>query len=249
MGSDPCDEKRLRAKRVRPLLIFFSSFHLCTSPLLAEEPSASLPKEAMELQAKAAAVKSYQAKFILQAQEEGGEQVRLTGSILFQGPNQRRVELKEEGSQEIGQLLVSDGSEEWQYLKEANTVYRVKNPPQAPGPHRAFAEVKANTLRFVGDRPLGSESVYRFEGSPVAEVTEGAPVAIQTIRVDVGKADGLVRELTLLDAQGKEILSQRYQEVQVDVPVAQGTFSFAPPAGVQVIDLDEGRAPEAQPTP
>jgi outer membrane lipoprotein-sorting protein len=220
-------------------LLFFSPLSLHPSPLAAEEAAAPLPPEAAALQAKAAALKSYRAQFILEAREEDGQSVRLEGTLLFEGPNRRRVEIKEEGSSEASQILVGDGLVEWQYFKEANTVYRQENPPQPPGPHRPFAEIQDGTLRVAAQAPAGTPAVQRFEGKPMAEVTEGAPVPIETIRVDVGTEDGLARELTLLDAQGKSVLSQRYSQEDVNLTFPEGTFTFTPPTGVAVVDLNK----------
>ncbi|MBI1953755.1 MAG: outer membrane lipoprotein carrier protein LolA [Candidatus Omnitrophica bacterium] len=203
------------------------------------EAAAGLPPEAQALQSKADALKSYRAQFILEAREEDGQSVRLEGKLLFEGPNRRRVEIKEEGSSDASQILVGDGKLEWQYFKEANTVYRQENPPQPPGPHRPFAEIQDGTLRAVAQAPAGTQAIQRFEGKPVAEVTEGAPVPIETIRVDVGTEDGLARELTLLDAQGKSVLSQRYSQVEVNLSFPEGTFAFTPPADAAVVDLNK----------
>jgi len=209
------------------------------SMAFGEETAALLPPEAQTLQSKAQALRGYSSRFTLETQEEGGQSVRLEGTLLFESPSRRRVEIKEEGSDGPSQILVGDGVVEWQYFKEANTVYRMENPPPPPGPHRPFAEIQAGTLRLAGEASSEAQTFQRFEGKPLAEVTEGAPAPIETIRVDVGKEDGLVRELTLLDAQGKSVLSQRYSDVEVNPSFPEETFRFTPPAGAQVVDLNK----------
>lgn len=201
-----------------------------------------LPKEAQGLLSKVAALESYKARFTLEVKEASGEPVRLTGTLLFQRPNRRRLEIwegQERQEAKTSQLLISDGKMEWQYSPEKKTVYRVKSPADPPGPHRPFAEVRAETLRFVKRLEGKPASLARFEGDPIPSVVEGSPIPIQRLRVDVGEADGLVREMSLLDTQGNAVLSQRYQEVEVNVPIPEGTFTFTPPEGTEVVDLPE----------
>ncbi len=203
--------------------------------VFAEE---TLPQEAQELAAKISALESYRCFFLLEAQEKPGETVRLEGTLSFQRPNRRRLELKESGSKETSQLLVSDGKVEWQYDPGSKTAYRLANPPEAPGPHRPFAQGRA--FRFVQRRNAGKETQLQFEGSPLPEVVRDSPVPIQTLRVEVGEGDGLVRELILLDGKGGMVLLQKYQQVELNVTFPEETFVFEPPSGVKVEELGGG---------
>lgn len=212
--------------------------------VFAEEP-VPLPKEAQELAAKAAALKSYRTQFTLEAQEESGEKVRLEGTLLFQRPNQRRLELRLVGSSEVHQILVSDGKVEWQYDPAEKRVYRLANAPEVPGPHRPFAE--GAQFRFVERRGDGPEAQIRFEGVPLSAITRDSPVPIQTLRVDVGEQDGLVRELSLLDNKNQAVLSQRYHHVETNAVFPVGSFTFAPPAGTTIEDLTQGPPKKEKP--
>ena len=216
---------------------------LSTTVLAAESPPAPLlPKEAQGLLSKTAALQSYKARFTLEAKEANGEPVKLTGTLLFQRPNRRRLEIwegQERQEAKASQLLISDGQTEWQYSPENKTVYRVKSPADPPGPHRPFSEVRTETLHFVKRLEGKPAALARFEGDPLPSVVAGSPVPIQKLRVDVGEADGLVRELSLLDAQGNVVLSQRYQEVEVNISIPEGTFTFTLPEGTEVVDLPE----------
>ncbi len=206
-------------------------------PVVAAEEEASLPKEARDLLVKALALKSYRTQFVLEAKEENGEIVRLVGTLLFRRPNQRRLELRLDGSDKPSQLLISDGTVEWQYDLVDKKVYKIPNPPEIPGPHQPFAEGQAATFRFVEQMGTGAEALSRFEATPLPAVVKDSPIPIQTLRVDVGASDGLVRKLSLLDAQGQEVLSQRYQNVEVNVSFPEGTFTFVKPDDVAVEDL------------
>ena len=214
-------------------LVLFAGIWMCGIALAQEPP---LPKEAKALVDRASALKSYQAKFTLQAKEENGEEVRLEGTVVFEKPNRRRLSLKNSGEKEASQMIVSDGTTEWQYDVASKTVYKIKATADIPGPHRPFGEVKPETLRFVRSIGEGVAAISRFEAVPLPAVVEGSPVAIESLRVDVGQKDGLVRELVLLDPKGETVFTQRYEEIQVNLPIAQGTFIFTPPAEVRVVE-------------
>ncbi|MBI3333125.1 MAG: outer membrane lipoprotein carrier protein LolA [Candidatus Omnitrophica bacterium] len=215
-----------------------SVLFLCLSGLAFAEET-GLPKEAQELLTKAADLESYRVQFTLEANEEAGEPVHLAGTLQFQRPNRRRLEIREGNSPEVAQRVVCDGQTEWQQYTKANVVYRAKSPEETPGPHRPFSEVKPETLRLVQQSGQGRDDRFRFEADPLPSIVEGSPVPIKTLRVEVGKKDGLIRELKLLDTQGREVLTQEYSQVEVNVPIPEETFTFTPPDGTQVIDLDK----------
>lgn len=220
---------------MKTCLAFLLVLGLCAPVLWAEE--ALLPKEAQELVAKSAALKSYRTRFTLEAKEEDGRPIHLEGVILYELPNRRRIELKEGESAQLSQLLVSDGKQEWQFYPELASVYRGESTPEAPGPHRPFNEVLKGTLRFIAEIGKDPEARYRFEGTPLPAIVEGSPVPIQLLRIDVGKSDGLVRGMYLVDEKGEVILSQEYRDVEVNVPIAEQEFTFVPPAGVAVVEM------------
>ncbi len=205
-----------------------------TSAVYAE--GGPLPKEAQELNAKAAALTSYRTTFVLETKEEEGQTVRLEGKISFQLPNRRRLEIREGGSPGLAQSIVSDGQKEWHYYPATKSLYRVDAQKELPGPHRPFGEMEPGTVRFVERRGSGPAARVRFEGKPAASITEGAPVPIETIRVDVGE-DGLVRELCLLSPKGEQVFSQIYSEAEVNVPLPPSDFLFTPPEGVPIIEM------------
>lgn len=226
------------------LALFWSAAFLCLTPpsLAAQESSStkgteSPPKEAQGLAAKAAALKSYRAEFNLEAKEEAGETVRLEGTLLFQQPNRRRLELRQGGTGEISQLLVSDGTVEWQYTLAEKRAYRLSNASEVPGPHRPFAE--GESFRFVGPVETGSGPCLRFEGAALPTIVQDSPVPIKTLRVDVAEQDGLVRELALLDAKNQVVLSQKYSSVEVNVDLPEDSFTFTPPEGTSIEDLTQ----------
>ena len=206
-----------------------------------------LPMEAQQMVRKAEALDSYRAKFLLEAKEEDGQVFRLRGTMLFQKPQQRRLEIFEANAQEPSQILVGDGKVEWQYYPQSKVVYRALNPPPPPGPHRPFAEVRPGTLRFIRAVEERNQRRLRFEAEPVPSIQEGAPVSIRKMGIEVGEQDGLVRKLELLDEQGQPTLTQSFTEVEANPTLEKGQFLFVPPAGVAVIDLPSAEPVEEAP--
>lgn len=222
-------------KRSIVILLSAAVPFLIGASLFAAEP---LPKETQDLIAKASVLENYRAQFNLDAKEENGETVRLEGTLLFQRPNRRRLELRQGGSREISQLLVSDGTVEWQYAPSEKKAYRLSNAPEVPGPHRPFAEGKS--FRFVERIGAEPEALLRFEGAPLPAVVQDSPIPIKTLRVDVGEQDGLVRELALLDAKNEAVLLQKYTAVEVNTELPEDAFTFTPPEGTSIEDLAQG---------
>ncbi len=205
---------------------------------LAQEENLSWPAQAQEAAAKAREIRSYRAHFTLEAQDEEGP-LQMEGELAFLRPNRRHLKLRRSPNGELMGEVVSDGRVEWQYDLELNRVYRVKVSTAVPGPHRPFEEILPETLRFIERRQGGREAQLRFEGKPRPALVEQSPVPVETIRIDVGAEDGLIRELTLLDQGGKGIFHQRYMGLETNVTFPEGEFVFTPPPGVPVTEMEQ----------
>lgn len=196
-----------------------------------------LPPEAQQVMQKLGGVTSYRTGFSLEAQEENGQLFQLEGTLLFRVPEQRRLEIWKPGSKEEPQLVVSDGKVEWQSYPIGGVVYRVTNPPAAPGPHRPFSEVLPGTVQFIGRQETADGKILQFEAKPLPKSVDGAPVPIKRIRIDVAEKDGLARALVLLDEKGNAVMTQRFFSVKLNVPISDKEFSYTPKQGVAVMDL------------
>lgn len=199
----------------------------------AEDAASALPAEAAQLQQKADQLKSYKASFALTAKEENGKEFKMEGTMLYQQPNRRHMEMKETGTEGAPQQLVSDGKTEWQYYPEGKAAYKINNPPSAPGPHRAFADIQPGTVRFIGKTAEG----LSFEAEPLPDVVQQAPVKVEKVRLTLGEKDGLVRTMALLDEKGEEVLTQKFFDIETNVPVSDTAFQFTVPEGVSVMEV------------
>ena len=222
--------------KIRRSLMLGALLFLTAAAVRAEEEPA-LPPEAREILQKLAGIQSYKVRFSMEAKEPDGKLFQLEGTFLYQAPNSRRLEIHRPESKEEPQLLVSDGKVEWQYDPEAGTVYRLLNPKEAPGPHRPFSEAKGGTVRFVGRQTDEAGEFLRFEAEPIPESVSGSPIPVQKIQIDVDSKNGLMRQLILLGAGGDAVMTQRFSDPQVNVPVSGKQFTFVPQQGMAVVDL------------
>jgi outer membrane lipoprotein-sorting protein len=213
---------------------------LGTGPVFAE--AGALSKEAQAALDKASSWKSYKTDFSLETQEENGEDFSLRGTLIYQKPGQRHLQIREGEAAENTQILVSDGSVEWQYYPKGNVAYRIDNPPEAPGPHRPFTDVRPETVRFVKKVEGPGGPLLRFEAEPRPESVEGAPVPVKKVRLDLSEEDGMLREMVMLDEKDKPVLTQRFTGLELNVEVPEDQFKFTAPEGVSVMQM-----PPAQP--
>ena len=213
-----------------------------------------------EVRLKAAQVESYKADFALTVKESADKSATLTGTILYQRPDKRRIEFAKTTpvADDVAQLVVSDGVTEWQYfpgrrLANQTTWAKVKAagaPPEAlevRGLHQPFIDVKRDTIRLLETKQEGGTALYVFEAEPSPTLVAEAPFPPGKLRVAVAAADGLTRWLTMTDATGREVLTQQYTKVQTKIPAKPEQFTFTPPQGVQVVDISEERARAAEP--
>lgn len=218
----------------RGILVLILSAGISASVSSAEP---ALPKEAQEAMAKASGWQSYKASFTLEAKEENGKLFTLKGVLLYRQPGQRRLEIREGDAKENTQVLVSDGKTEWQYYPQSSAVYKINNPPEAPGPHRPFSEVKAETVQFVKRIDGEGGKLLRFEAQPQPASVEGSPIPVKKVQLDVGEKDGMLREMAMLDEKGEPVLTQKFIDVEVNPSLADDQFSFTPPTGVSVMEM------------
>ena len=228
-------------------------------PGLADETTDKLA----EVEQRAAASERYRAEFTLTVVEQGQATI-LAGQILYQRPDKRRIEFNNiPGVEDVAQVIVSDGTSEWQYFPRRRIVQKTEwarlqsagIPAEAlavRGPHQPFVDVRRETIRYVGIRKDQEPAVYLFEAEPSAPLVAEAPFEPGKFRVEVAPEDGLVRRLTMTDAEGREVLRQEYTKIERDAAIGADAFSFTIPDGVEVVDITEDRiqaAAPAAPTP
>lgn len=229
----------MNINRKAAFLLAASAF-LWAGPALAEE--GVLSKEARAALQKAEGWKSYKTDFSLETQEENGESFSLRGTLIYRKPGQRHLQIREGEATENTQMLISDGAVEWQYYPKGSVAYRIENPPEAPGPHRPFTDVRPETVRFVKRVEGPGGPLLRFEAQPRPESAEGAPIPVKKVRLDLSEGDGMLREMVMLDEKDQPVLTQRFTGLELNVEIPEDQFKFTVPEGVSVMQI-----PPAQP--
>jgi len=101
-----------------------------------------------------------------------------------------------------------------------------------------FSMCETKTLFLESDNP----DTWVFCARPVRELKADYSL----IRVTIAKADGILREreCTLAKSRGKKV--QRVGNLVLNPELADGTFTFTPPEGVEVVDQtgDEIKTPD-----
>lgn len=85
--------------------------------------------------------------------------------------------------------------------------------------------------------------------NPQATIMKKQLDSIQKIRVMILKDSMMPCGQEMIDAQGNVVSSFTCTNVKMNPPVAADTFAYTPPAGVQVMDMDQMMNAQAQPQP
>ncbi len=222
--------------------------------LVAAEVEQPTDKLIAQLEAKAKPAQSVKADTKM-SMSMMGQKVTMRGTLLFKKPRKSRMEMSMQmGSMKMDQIMISDGTTVWTYqptLNMANKINLVKLQAETglenAGQHntgdiaKPFGGFDPKTIKPAGTEVLDGVKTYAFEGSPkTAELPQGFPFRPAKIKVWVGADDGQLRQMVMFDKDGKQMMSQTYDHVQLNVPAPDSQFEFAPPKGVQVRDMTEG---------
>ncbi|MDZ7617301.1 MAG: hypothetical protein U1E05_09865 [Patescibacteria group bacterium] len=182
-----------------------------------------------------------------------GQAITMEGSALIAAPGKSRMEMAMNlGGMKMDQIIVSDGATVWTYqpaLKMAHRIDVVKVAAetgveqagqQAGDLTKPLAGLVPASVKLVRTEKVGDVEWYVFEGAPALPKMPQIPFKPAKIEVTISAEDGLLRKSVMLDANGKEMISQAYDNVEVNVDIPEERFQFTPPEGVQVTDMTEG---------
>jgi outer membrane lipoprotein-sorting protein len=187
------------------------------------------------------------------AMEMMGQRVVTTGTCLFKKPNKMRLEtVMDMGAMKLEQTQISNGKEVWTYQPKMNMANKIDMAkvgsaiPGAGGPgggandiSKPFQGLRPDSIALVRTEDLEGKKAYVFAGVPGEPNLPKMPFDLAKVEVWIGADDGLVHRVTMLNTQGKEIMSRTYSNIQVNVEAADSLFEFTPPPGVQVMDMTE----------
>ncbi len=235
----------------RPLVMFAGIVVVWVggSFLRAEETTEQM---IANLKAKAVAVKTVRADLKM-SMAIMGQKMTMAGPVLIAPPGKARIEMSMDmGLMKMDQVIVADGTTVWTYqptLKMAHRIDAAKVAAetgieqvgqQGNDLTQPFAGLAPESIKLVRADKLAGNEVHVFEGVPAMPNLPQIPFKPAKTEVWVGAEDGLLRKSVMFDADGKEMMSQAYENIEVNVEIPAEKFQFTPPEGIQVMDMTDG---------
>ncbi len=191
------------------------------------------------IEKKALAVQSYKASFDLWMRV-GENQFSLIGTTLFKWPKMLRTEMSLRDEKGLSQTLYLKGGISWQYLPVAKVAFhreeetlRKKFPDTFASQEflniqNPFDLVEQKTLKFLEEQIEFGEVFYLFEGVPKKAIRHQGVLSPAQCRLRIAEKDGLLRDLTLYDAAGTEVVKQHFWDIQPNLELLDEEFVFKP---------------------
>lgn len=181
-----------------------------------------------------------------------GEAMRVVGEAWMDGEQARAQVLEASRPEVVGALAVSDGTTGWLYHPAADRVltgevaalkaYREANAGEAPDfDLNSLTEMVDELLRLSDQELVGSETIAGLDAwhlrlTPNEEAPPAWVAAGGVVELWVSKDHDLPLQLILAGgSMGEGRVTVR--QIEPDAPVAAELFAFAPPAGVEVVDV------------
>lgn len=119
----------------------------------------------------------------------------------------------------------------------------------APLPDQYLASLKrGNTLALLADETVGGRKAWVIEAKPTKAPAPGGSTPVAT-KAYFDQEMGVVLKTESLAADGKPVQTTEYVDHQFNVKVEAERFRFEPPAGVEVVDQTNRKAPAEPATP
>lgn len=150
-----------------------------------------------------------------------------TGTLLTKKGNKYRVELEQ-------QTIVTDGVTVWSYsaAQQQVLVDRFEVDERSLSPDRILSgEASDLAPALIGREKLGKMETVVLKLTPRDETA-----LLKWLKLWVSESDWLVRKAELVDLSGKETVYQ-VLDIMVNTGIPDTRFTFAAPAGVEVVDL------------
>jgi len=203
------------------------------SALAQEEPGPATPVLDDVVQAVEATykdVEALQAHFEQTVATAGMEQQRSEGEVLLQRPRKMRWDFT--GPE--GSLFVTDGVEMWVYTRHLKQAIQYKELSQAAS---SIAPIELQDLESLRDK--WNVEVSTEEGSRknnlvlILTPKEQGRFPIKQVRLELTRK--YVLETVAVTDSLDNLTTLRFTQVRLNPVVSDGSFSFEPPADVEVI--------------
>lgn len=204
-----------------------------------------------KLEAKAGKIESYRADMTMNM-EMMGQKMVYTGNLSFKKPNKSRMQMNAKiGAMDMQQTIVSNGKTTWSYQPNMKIAQKMdlekiiaetgNDTGQKNGdPSNPFQSLNRDSIAYVRTDKIDGKDVYIFQGIPQVTEAENVPFIPAKIEIGLSADNGMLSKIVMFSNEGKEMMSQSYSNVQLDINIPDSQFEFTPPEGVQVMDMTEG---------
>lgn len=145
-----------------------------------------------------------------------------------------------------------DNTTVWIHMPDANMVQKFDKSVYQDGsgqgmnlqagsdPSKVLEDLDPETIQLVGEETLDGASCFIFQGKlPKPANASEAGLLPESMKIWIGKSDGLARKTEAYQADGKLAMAATLTAIKTGVPLAPASFTFTPPAGVQVMDMTQ----------
>ena len=203
-----------------------------------------------KIEAQAKNINSYRSDLTMNM-EMMGQKIVYTGKLSFKKPNKSKMEMNGKiGPMDIKQIIVSDGRTVWTYQPSMNMVQKVDlekiiaetgddSKQKNADPSTPFQSLKRNSIAYIRTETIDGKEVYVFQGTP--EIADAKDLSFVPEKVEIGiyTDNGMISKMVMLDKENKEMVSQYYSNIQLNVNIPDSEFEFTPPEGTQVADMTD----------
>jgi outer membrane lipoprotein carrier protein len=149
------------------------------------------------------------------------------GTVRMKRPNKYRVETEY-------QTLVTDGATVWSYspVNKQVLIDRYKETADSFAPEQFLLNLPANYYATMVQQEKKSDAVWVV----LKLVPKDDQSFIKSMKVWVEEGAWIVRKVEMLDVNDTE-KTYTVQEIKINTGLGNGTFTFAAPAGTEVVDL------------
>ena len=236
-----------RGKRAKSILNIIVTFVFYIGFSHADE---TVQTRISDLEKKAASVTSYQAELSM-TMEMMGKRIESKGTVMYKKPDKTRMESEMDmGTMKMKQVLYNDGTTLWTYQPDMKIASRIdikkvtaETKEESAGRQgdisQPFKGFRQDSITFIREDKTNNEKVLVFQGIPEKTGVKVMNFTPAKLEMWIGAGDGLVRRLILFNDEGKEMMTQSYENIKVNIEVDDSTFAFVPPEGTQVNDMTE----------
>lgn len=175
-----------------------------------------------------------------------------TGKLSYKKPGKSHMKMNTQiGNMNMEQTVVSDGKTTWTYQPQMNMAQKIDigriveetgidiTEQHGGELSNALGGLEKDSISYVKTDTINGEEVYIFEGKPKDSDMGNMPFTLSKMQLWLSPKDGMPRKVIIFDEGNKQIMSQEYSNMKVNIDIPDSRFEFTPPEGVQIMDMTE----------